>query len=86
MPDLERCRYGWKAMASMFGKSESWIYQFRGDLERLGLIRYTIPGRGYKSASGKRISHPMVQWFPSDIRAYWRAQNKLDYEEKSGES
>ena len=84
MTDIERCQYGWQRMAEMFNYSDiRTVYAWKDELEGLGLIRYAVPGTGYKSSEGKRVRRKMVQWFPSDIKAWWRAQNKLDYEEKS---
>ena len=82
MTDIERCQYGWERMAQILDVSGKTMRLHKKELLSHGLIRYKIPGGQHKSPLGNKIRKPMVQWFESDIRAWWRAKNKAEYEEK----
>lgn len=65
------CQIGWQAMAEMFGKNVSWCYKWKNELIAAGCLWYQPPGKGYRSARGKRVTRPMAHWFESSIRAWW---------------
>lgn len=58
-------------MAEMFGKNTSWCYQWKDELKATGSIWYMVPGKGYRSATGRRVTRPMVHWFESRVKAWW---------------
>ena len=80
----ERCLVGWAAMAAMFGKSSKHMRQYRDELEALGYVWFERPGLAYETVSGKKITHPMVHFFPETIKAWWHVRNRTIYREKHG--
>jgi hypothetical protein len=80
--DTEVCRIGWEPMARMFGKAPGYVYKWKDELRRLGLIWYQPPGRGYRSDTGRPVHRPMVHWFASDIRAWLRVKLRQEFDDQ----